>query len=111
MKKTFNIQILMIITIIIHFMVTSCQDKVGPGTPNSNHKINKLIYQRGNMMRIDSVIVDTNKIQYKGNIYNPKVGLILIDTSFVDIEYSNYLLSMVPMMFYGILKAISRYKL
>lgn len=96
MRKTINIKILMIMTIIIMFLVTSCKDTVEPVILNSNQKIIKLIYHRGNMLRNDSIIVDTSKIRYKGRVYNPDVGLIHNDTTFVDLEYSNYLLSMVP---------------
>lgn len=96
MKKTINIKILMIMTIIVLFMLTSCKNTAGPDTLNSNQKIIKLIYRSGSMMRKDSIIVDTNKIRYKGNIYNSKVGPIQIDTTLVDLEYSYYFLSMVP---------------
>lgn len=95
MKAIFKIKKLIIISIIIQFMLSSCKDTDGPNSPNSNKSINNLIFYRGSMMRIDSIIVDSSKIQYKGNIYNPKVGPIHIDTTFVDLEYSNYLLSMV----------------
>lgn len=96
MRKLFLTILFLICINIFQFMLTSCKDPVEPDSLNSNQKIIKLIYKRGNMMRIDRIIVDSSNIQYIGNIYRSKEGLILIDTTFVDLEYSNYLLSMVP---------------
>jgi hypothetical protein len=76
-------------------MVTGCKDNVAPILPNNSQTINKLIYYRGSMMRNDSIIVDSSTIHYIGRIYKQSTGTIHFDTTYVDEEYSNSLLSSV----------------